>query len=309
MSVHFMIFGSIHLLFLGCQTEEIEEVSAHLDPSPILTDANNFSYSSRIDIQRQEVKANTDVWISWSTLTVDMLGHEFDSAEIENVTLVVFGGMDEEALETAVATNDLSQSSVRVFMNCDAHDSGCWLSEFNVLTTDIDIEERFNSEEGIWMVALSGSGSLYRKLLILLPSETTEQTEASFSNEEGMFIVDADLRGQEVIPIPLGEDITFSWSNLTRDGQHSALPLHKIDQVDIAWYSDVGLNDLEEKFLDIELLADEHWTAGVDGLSEFSTAELPSFDGFDADGQWLLALRCSTCASPMPLFLGVLDPR
>ena len=33
-----------------------------------------------------------------------------------------------------------------------------------------------------------------------------------------------------------------------------------------------------------------------------------AFDGFSGNGVWLLALRCTTCANPAPLFLTVLEP-
>mgnify|MGYP005741916403 CR=1 FL=1 len=44
------------------------------------------------------------------------------------------------------------------------------------------------------------------------------------------------------------------------------------------------------------------------GTTGFDLATLSGFTGFSGDGIWILALTCSTCANPAPLFLTVLEP-
>jgi hypothetical protein len=62
--------------------------------------------------------------------------------------------------------------------------------------------------------------------------------------------------------------------------------------------------------LHIEEAADRLFYGDVSGKGEFDLLELTdqdgnAFEGFD-DTLWLIALRCGTCISPAPLFLGVI---
>ncbi|NOY25778.1 MAG: hypothetical protein GXP62_07875, partial [Oligoflexia bacterium] len=68
--------------------------------------------------------------------------------------------------------------------------------------------------------------------------------------------------------------------------------------------------ELEDTFLDLELITDDLWhfpVAGGTGLSLSSdTSAEGNFAGLSSDGTWILALQCTTCANPAPPFLTVL---
>jgi hypothetical protein len=74
----------------------------------------------------------------------------------------------------------------------------------------------------------------------------------------------------------------------------------------------MGVAEIEASFLDIELLASDLYTLQLDGgttasLSGLVTAEGKVFEGFDTSSTWLLALRCTRCTNPAPIFLTVLQ--
>ena len=77
----------------------------------------------------------------------------------------------------------------------------------------------------------------------------------------------------------------------------------------LAQYDTATVADLEADFLHIEDLADRLFYGDVSGKGEFDLAELVDQDGnaFESvdSGLSLLALRCGSCISPAPLFLGV----
>ena len=79
----------------------------------------------------------------------------------------------------------------------------------------------------------------------------------------------------------------------------------------LARYS-ISVGDLENDFLRIEELADQLFTASVEGMGEFDLTTLTdqngsSFDGLDESSTWILALRCGGCISPAPIFLAVIE--
>jgi hypothetical protein len=76
-------------------------------------------------------------------------------------------------------------------------------------------------------------------------------------------------------------------------------------------YTDLSIEDLQNQFLDIELIADDLWTIELTGGSTANLADLSGdtpFTDFSAEGTWVVALRCSLCSNPAPLFLSVLAP-
>ena len=58
----------------------------------------------------------------------------------------------------------------------------------------------------------------------------------------------------------------------------------------------------------VDQLADELWTADIEGRSSLALAEATNadgepFSGFDTSSIWLVALRCFTCNNPAPPYL------
>ncbi|MBM75765.1 MAG: hypothetical protein CMK59_10220 [Proteobacteria bacterium] len=296
----------LNILMYSCSSSSVEDSSVEPSSFLVLKDEHNFEAISQIDLDTQPLTAGSDAWLSWSDVSQDLIGHPFNAEEVDQVTLVVFGNIDKDALEDSIASNDMTQSNVRLLVNCTPQETGCWLSDFTMLGTDIDVEDRFQPDEGLWLIALSSSLSeiTYKRLMLIEPVVDSVNQEASFEDSRGLFNVDANLT--DIIPIqaPSLAPVTFDWSGLTKDGQGNEMPLHRIDRLDIAEYKNLSVSDLEEDFLDIEILSDNTWTLDVSGLTQISTDSMDGFNGFTQDSTWIVALRCMNCGTPMPYFLG-----
>lgn len=288
-------------------------------PAPLhaeLTDANNFSYTAAIDIPSRPLAARADAWLSWEALTEDMLGHPFDASEVTDVALVVFQRTQAE-VEAQVAADDVQQADVSLFVTCEPDpegEAGCWLSDFALLGTDVDLETLFEEDTGTWMLTLAtdqgeGRAARYRRLLFLEPREDSTESTASLEDGEGRFEIDADLQQLTAVPLAAGGGQTLSWAELETDGRGEALEAFKLDVLSLAWHRDRSLAEVEADFLDLEREADGLWELDVAGRQEADLDELSAFPGLSAEGTWLVGLRCGTCASPMPRFLTVLEVR
>jgi hypothetical protein len=82
--------------------------------------------------------------------------------------------------------------------------------------------------------------------------------------------------------------------------------LSNIDRLMLARYT-LSLEDLEARFLELEDLAEEMYIVDVAGLGSYDLMELEGFAGFEGEGTWLLAMRCSTCVNPSPQFVGLFE--
>ncbi len=286
---------------------------------PVLTDANNFSFTSAVDIPMQAAAAQQDIWVSWEGLTEDQLGLPFDADDVSDVAIVVFGESTEQEIEAKVAADTVRQSDVSLFVSCTPEGPGCWLSDFTVQGTDPGLVELFEEDSGIWMVSLAssqgaGRAARYRRLLFLEPQSESSEEQADFIDGEGLFEVSVELGELERVSVSATEPVTLGWSELTRNGLGAEVALFKLDLLSLAWIADAddspaSLDALEASFLTLEADADGLWELDVAGRTEASLDELEGFPGFDAGGLWLLGLRCGTCVSPMPVFLTVLEPR
>ena len=86
---------------------------------------------------------------------------------------------------------------------------------------------------------------------------------------------------------------------------------NRITNVMIAHYKLLNLDDLEERFLDMDRIADDIWTVFLSAgqrvnLGMLTNEEGKPFRGIDNTGTWIISLICGSCAHPAPWFLSVL---
>lgn len=306
-------------LLLACAGEPGGEVKEPAPESPyVLSDADNFSLSVQLNVPATATVERQDVMFSWPALSLDMQCHAFDPlTEVDNVALIVFRGLSEEEIADGLAHDTLQQSAVSGYINKEVDgETSVALTDLTFFGTDPEILDQYYEGLGTWLLLLTTGTELAvgtRMLHFLRPTsgEANDQVEL----QDDCDIVDLDVDLQSVAPVAVSASEAapvFDWSGLTRTGQGGELDRGDIDSVMVGYYADTTLAELETDFLDLELVADGLWTAPVSGISsvDLSTAEGTGglFPGFSAEGIWVFALRCSTCASPAPLFLTLLDP-
>lgn len=284
----------------------------------VLEDAHTFSYEAAVDIERVPLTTNGGVRLDWSTLGQDMLGHAIDPAtELDAAFITVWAGLSPQELADFVARDELPQAELSLFVRSplDPDRSDIALAEFNTMGTDVAVEQYFEEGSGTWMAVLVSEGadviSAYRKLLFLEPTAGEEADTARFTDESSRFEVSAELEASATPRVPAGETFPVDWSGLGIDGLGRSLALHKIDRLTVAWYEDLRPADLEAQFIDLYELADAQWDLEVEGMTEADLAlaagPTGAFSGFSSAGTWLVALRCGSCSSPMPIFVSVID--
>lgn len=316
-----MIGTSLASLLLACSGpgKTPEDSAAPPPEGPyLLSDADNYALSVQLNVPATATVERQDVLFSWPDLSRDMQCHDFDPlTEVDNVALIVFRGLSEEEIATGLAQDTLQQSAVSGYINKEVDgETSVALTDLTFFGTDPEILDQYYEGLGTWLLLLTTGTELAvgtRMLHFLRP--TADETNDAVAMQDDCDIVDldVDLAGIAPLRVAAEEDShVFDWSGLTLTGQGGALDKGDIDSVMIGYYGDASLADLEQQFLDLELIADGLWTAPVSGASsvDLATAEGEDglFPGFTETGLWVFALRCSTCASPAPLFLTLLDP-
>lgn len=282
-----------------------------------LLDAHNYSIDSQLSLTLQHAHAGADVCVDWSALEQDLRCSDLDPVhDVDNLSLMVFLGLDQEALELGMVQDSLLQSDMAGYASFEPGDStqACF-SELTFFGTDATLPERFQEGTGSWLMSLTtgtelGQGT--RSLAFLEPLEASEHTQLEMPDNCGALDVQVDLHSLEPVPVQLDGQHVFRWSELTEDARWGAFEAQRVEQLSLAQYDGLDLEDLESGFQELELLADVYCEADVPSGTELDASELSCdgepFEGFSAGGRWLLALGCPRCTNPAPPFLTVLQP-
>ena len=294
-------------------------------PEPVLLqDGNNYAFSGILDGPSFPLAEYSDVSLSWASLTEDLQCHPLDPVEdIDNVALMIFPRLSEEEVELGLANDSLEQVDLGVYLSYEPFgDTEVSLTELTFFGTDADIEAEFYEGHGAWLLVLTtgttiGVGS--RMIAFMTP--TAEEPAMTGEIRDGCEVLDAhaDLEALEAVPVSSTGPWTLDWSALRVNAIGQPFQPLDVSEVMLARYP-YSREELQARFLDLELIADRTWTAPhlsgtqVDLSTLVDEADGSSFSGFTAGSgsaeaeTWLFALRCGTCANPAPPFLTVVLP-
>ena len=284
-----------------------------------LEDVNNFSYSGTIDLPMVTTASGQEIDICWPDLTEDIRCHGLDPAtEINNVSLIRFPQFDETSLEERLADDNLQQADQAGYVELltESGQTCAKLTDFSLFGSEVNMLEEFVDGSGLYMMMMStgtevGKGA--RMLTLLEPSADSSVTAVDVGSGCGTLDFTADLSSLTPVSLSAEGPWIVTWTSLTQTGLGNAISLGNIDGLMVAFYEGKSPSDLASSFFDLELIATSLYTitlsagSGAD-LSEAKDASGASFGGFSGNGTWLLALTCSSCANPAPLFLTVVEP-
>lgn len=307
---------------LACTDPKLDDTgAAPFDGRFTFTDANNYGYTSALDVVTQEVQLGQDLTVDWSGLTTDLLGHVMKPAsDVDLIWVVQFPTLTEDEVVAAIMTDTLLQENVGPYIQFDndpANTTTALLSQFVFPpATPIVPEEDFTDGTGTWLVRATTGAAENRMLGFMRPTEDSTNHMFFLDSDSATLDFAADL--QSLAGFALEEEqgsYVADWSGLDTHANGSDIDLPDLDQLMVARYDGRTLDDLEASFIDIELIADELYTADVYGVADYTAdlslatnAEGVAFSGFGADSLWLVALRCTTvCANPAPPFLTVVQ--
>ena len=295
-------------LLFACKTQELTPCG---DPC-ILQDSRNFQYQSTIEIERYAREPLVDLQLEWWNLSTGIQNNSIDPVtDIDEVILVVFSSMGPDAVEQGLATDTLQQADVSTYMLCapEENQAQCTLSEFGLLGSYPGMHNYFDEDSGTWMVALQSDDLAGAQTLAFLEPTSGASTNAvTIDDQSTQVFTDVDL--SSLPPLGLHETGHVDWSQLTLDGYGNPMSIHTLSELQIGRY-DESLDDISERFVELDSLVDETWLADVEGRTDLDLSELigsRTFPGVDNESRWLLALRCGSCDSPVPRVLMVLAP-
>ncbi|MCK6529753.1 hypothetical protein L6R50_20080 [Myxococcota bacterium] len=309
-------------LTLAACTEGDDDDAADDDSGPVegslaLADEQNYSYDNALDIQSVEVQTAQDVRFDFGGLSVDLLGHAIDpTTEIDGASVLYLPAFTHEEVEVAIATDSLLQQDVGAFAlwSNPGGETSFLLSECNVLGTYIDPAADFVYEEGTWLVRVTTGTNESRMISFFQPSSTSENHDVAIGDGSATIDFDPDL--QSLAPVHMSgepESYVVDWSGVTVDGLGGEFDPNQISEVMVGRYDGMSLGDLETQFLDLELIAGEIYYAAVSQTTHVDLTTATALDGggafstFGSGSLWLLALRCTSCVSPIPPFLTVIE--
>lgn len=293
-------------------------VLAACDDTVYLADGNNFSYVGTVDAPSLDVASGQDLHICWAQLTEDIQCHEMDpTVDVGILTLARFLNLTEAEIERQISDDTLEQSALSGFLDYPVPEGEtcAQLADFTLQGTPVDLAEEFYEGGGTYLL-LAGSGTEpglgTRAMMFLDPLEASENTEVAFEPACGTLDFSVDLASLAPIALPAeAESWIVDWGGLTVNGLGHPFELSTIDRLMIGNYADWGLPDLEEHFLDLQLDASGLWYLDTGGAfsADLATAtgDDGAFPGFSASGSWVLALMCTRCTNPAPLFLTVIE--
>ena len=283
------------------------------DPGPVvLSDAHNFSYSGYVHVPAVPTAPATDLTVCWDQLSQDLQCHDLDPVEdVDLVSLVRFTDLSESEVADKIGQDDLKQADLSGYVEWENPGETCTtLSAMSFRGTPIDVAAEYTLDGGTYLLTLASGGQLgsgTRMLSFLTPTADSLVTEVQVDGGCGVLDFQADLTSLEPVQLTAEGPWELDWSTLTRTGIGNALGLSDIDGLSLAFYAGKGRAELAERFLDLAVIADEFLELPISGTLGVELADVPGFEGPVGDGTWLLALTCSRCANPAPLFLTALE--
>lgn len=303
---------------------------------------NNYSFSSTLSFPPVLVMPDAELTFDWSAVDRDFLGHPLDPlADIDTVNLMLWSLTEEElqaklnndALEqrdlaviaTVYTQKALTSTSLFDFTSVGTVLTPCQILPF-VQAPNPDPNAHPECEDGVGdgfdpathtytvMIAsgeVLGQGTRMIQAFKLDPESTTTNVVVDSSSTQLQYSV--DLSSLQPLQVPVGTaDITIDWSDITVNALGNEFVPTNIDEVMVGHYS-LTPAELEDQFLDLELIADNLWRGEVPSDTNLALTCLKDeagepFTGIDGTGTWIIALVCGSCQNPAPWYLSTLTP-
>lgn len=306
------------LLLLACGDKAAEPEDVCDGRTLALGDDHNYLFYGALEVPVAVTASATDATVCWDELVEDIQCHSLDPAEdIDVVGMVRFSSLSQEEVEAGLSNNDLQQSDMSGYVQFenDAAGTCTTLSSMSFFGTPIDVPTEYTEDGGTYMMLLNTGKTLgvgARMLAFLQPDASSSETEVSVPTGCGVLDFTVDLASREQARVCEEGPYTVDWSAVTVDGQGNPFDAGQVDSLMLGFYEGASVEDIEADFLDIELNATQLWSMDIE---EGTSADLTlasdgtsTFTGFEGEGVWLIALRCSRCYNPAPLLVAVLEP-
>jgi hypothetical protein len=301
----------------GCVVEKGEPTPEEEDPHLVLLDTNNYIFAQTIGMRAVEVQPEADLTVDWSQLGIDLRGGHVDPAGIEELPLVKFDFVLADLLDQ-IGDDELDSqaAAAEVYLYSSPGTTLASASEFEI--TGIGFEPLLLTEDptSTWTVSAvdyPGGRLDLRMAVAIVPTATSTNTTVQLLDGDTTITVDAlDLNRPPVSTTAGASRYSVDWSDVRIDVFGHAFDPLRGDELMVGRY-DGTIEDVEADFLQLDSELAELYRASVlgrtelDDLSEAVDEAGNPFPGFTADGTWLVGIGCTTCSTPVPLYLAVVE--
>jgi hypothetical protein len=314
----------------GCISAMASDGSLQLDAMA----ANNYTFTSNVTVNVQNVAANSGLTIDWSGLTVDLLNHNIDPAT--NVVTVLMAVLRLTVDEFQMKVN--ANESLEQYNSCaaayypTAGETSADLYDFLVpgemtpiAQEDIDAyldPAVYDPAEFTYAVLVQDHPDPAIGVRMVQPirlDTTSVDTTVFVDNDSASLTYETDLTAVQPVEVPAGTgNITINWSALVETANNALGQIwkqRKADEVMVGHYP-MTPAEMSTRFLDLEepgvatrLYRGEVVAGAFKLMSELTDGTGQAFAGIDSsEGTWIVAVNCSTCTNPAPWFLTILQP-
>jgi hypothetical protein len=314
-------------LLAACGNKDGGDDNTGSEANAILTDENNYQSTTRLTMSTLEVAADTDVEVCWDQVTTDLLCHELTpKRDVDHVSLLRFKDMPESEVEGQLASGQLSMPDINGYFEYETdHDVTCVkLSAMGLYGTKINVGEDFVADNDFTYVLLAAKGTTpgvgTQSMTFVKPTSSSDATTANVPEGCDVLKFTADLQSAKKVSIPAEGPWLLDWSKMKHDATGNDIAFESIDSVLLGFYEGMTVGEIQSKIKDLELIATTLWEVEISGEQSVDLADTKErtdsgkagdrFPGFTStDGVWLVGLMCSSCQSPAPVALAVLDPQ
>ncbi|MEQ1565746.1 MAG: hypothetical protein ABMA64_08930 [Myxococcota bacterium] len=281
----------------------------------LLADGNNYTFSNDITMQVTEIQAGEDARIDWSGLLTDVRGREV--TEIQQISMLKFSYPFDE-LVPLFATNEIDAQAEAtesylfdVTTSAEAMASDFEITGVGFIPADLFVDDPTST----WTVsAVNYPGGRLDLLMSKAFQPTADSTNHEITLGDGDTLIDyvVDLHSAPPLAAPAGvADLVLDWTDATTDVYGHPFDPVAGDELLIGHYAG-DVTSVEEGFLQLDTNADQIYRLSVIGATSAVLADAAdesggAFAGFTTDGTWLVAISCSSCSTPVPLLLAVVE--
>jgi hypothetical protein len=287
----------------------------------LIEDANNYTATSSLTIPAVETQAATDLSISWTGITQNLLCHPAGS--IDNVAFLRIGNMTQMDVENKLAKGQLVQTEVTTYR--EFHTAGATSTMLSDLSfgTKLDPATDYVVAPSTQYLLLFTTGTVLgvgaQSMVFLSPSTSSTNTTVAAPNPCGTtnFLSFAATLSTMPVSIPAKGPWKIDWSQITKDsfGQTIDFTMTILDKVEVGFFQGKQPSDIQTDFLNVEQDATSLYTYAIpSGQTYVDLMSTPTtggaFPGFtDTSGTYAIAVLCTKCSVPAPVVFSILQPQ
>jgi len=310
-----MLIALLALTVVACNGKDDDVKLPSTDLA--LVDVNSYSFTGALTVGSVGIQPETDATADWCALTTDMRGRTVtDQAAVDQVLLVEFALTQQEIMDK-VSVNELLQSDTESQWLLE-HPGSCdiSLSDFEILANPFDPTDMADNGRNWLMSVMNTPDGRWDILMSTFVKPETGSTNSAIAidNDSADLEFNANLTDLTHVETVSGaKNYTVDWSGIATDVYDHEFDALQGDRLLVGKVDVSGAADVEELFLRIDTEAEKLYyidTYGIQFIDDLHAATADdgeTFPGFDTSGIWLLGIECTTCTSPAPLLLTIVD--